>query len=96
MQWTPELLPYEWISEGTEKGAKLIRRYGINVHGDQFVRLAVEFAAAYATVKVLIPLRIILSIWLTPWFARNFIVPFVGLFRRRKPVSQTPPSANKP
>ena len=38
--------------QGVEKGAKLIRHYGINVKGDEFVRLAFEFAASYATVKV--------------------------------------------
>ena len=46
------MLPGEWMIQGVEKGAKLIRHYGINVHGDQFVRLAFEFAAAYARVKV--------------------------------------------
>ena len=51
-QWTPPVLPGEWLVQGTEKGAKLIRHYGIQVKGDQFVRLAFEFAAAYATVKV--------------------------------------------
>jgi len=56
------MLPGEWIVEGTEKGAKLIQRYGIQVTGDQFVRLALEFAAAYATVKVFVfcPLRMTL------------------------------------
>ena len=38
--------------QGVEKGAKLIRHYGINVSGEQFVALAFEFAAAYASVKV--------------------------------------------
>lgn len=45
------MLPGEWLVEGVEKGAKLIRHYGIRVSGDQFVRLAFEFAAAYASVK---------------------------------------------
>jgi hypothetical protein len=40
------------VVQGVEKGAKLIRHYGLNVKGDNFVRLAFEFAAAYATVKV--------------------------------------------
>ena len=49
------MLPGEWLAQGTEKGAKLIRHYGLQVTGDQFVRLAFEFAAAYATVKVFQP-----------------------------------------
>ena len=51
-QWTPQIFPGEWLVEGVEKGAKIIRHYGINVKGEQFVRLAFEFAAAYASVKV--------------------------------------------
>jgi Hypothetical protein FLILHELTA len=51
-QWTPSVLPEEWLVQGAEKGEKLIRHYGLEVKGDQFVRLAFEFAAAYATVKV--------------------------------------------
>src|SRR5271169_1497624 len=84
------------MTQGVEKGARLIRRYGINVHGEQFVRLAFEFAAAYASVKVwprskcslmgwvLLPVRMALSVWLTPWFARWTVIPFVGLFKRNK------------
>lgn len=46
------MLPGEWLAQGVEKGAKLIRHYGLEIEGDQFVKLAFEFAAAYATVKV--------------------------------------------
>lgn len=80
------MLPGEWMVQGVEKGTKLIRHYGINVHGEQFVRLAFEFAAAYASVKVLLPVRIALSVWLTPSFARWTVLPFVGLFKRKKKV----------
>ena len=43
--------------QGVEKGAKLIRHYGVNVKGDEFVKLAFEFAGAYASVKVNAPPR---------------------------------------
>lgn len=53
------------------------------------VRLVVEFATAYAVTKVLLPLRIVASVWATPWFARRAVVPilqrFRGVFRRGKP-----------
>ena len=52
-QWTPPGLPGEWVTQGTEKAAKLIRHYGLNVQGAQYVRLGFEFATAYAAVKVL-------------------------------------------
>jgi hypothetical protein len=50
--WTPPILPGEWLLQGVEKGAKVIRHYGVDVKGEQFVRMAFEFAAAWASVKV--------------------------------------------
>lgn len=43
-------------------------------------------ATAWAVVKALLPLRIGLSLWATPWFARVAVVPVLGLFRRAKKV----------
>ena len=45
-------------------------------------RVVVEFATAYAITKMLLPLRIIFSVWGTPWFARITIIPAMGLMRR--------------
>jgi len=36
------------------------------------------------------PVRIVVSAWLTPWFARWTVVPFIGLFRRK--VTDAPSS----
>ena len=36
------------------------------------------------------PLRIALSVWLTPWFARFTVLPFIRLFRRKKTVAAAP------
>ena len=33
-------------------------------------RILVEVATAYAITKVLLPVRVIASVWATPWFAR--------------------------
>jgi hypothetical protein len=38
-------------------------------------RWIVETATAYAVVKVLLPLRIVGSVWATPWFARVVVLP---------------------
>ncbi|KAL9114706.1 MAG: hypothetical protein Q9227_001384 [Pyrenula ochraceoflavens] len=43
--------------------------------GEDAVRLVVEAGTAYAIVKALLPLRIIMSAWMTPWFARWTVVP---------------------
>ena len=39
------------------------------------VRLVIEFATAYAITKALLPLRLIGSVWATPWFAMVVVVP---------------------
>lgn len=36
-------------------------------------RILVEVATAYAITKLLLPLRILGSVWATPWFARVFV-----------------------
>lgn len=38
-------------------------------------RLVLEGATAYGIVKATFPLRVMFSIFLTPWFARVFVVP---------------------
>jgi len=47
----------------------------------------VEFATAYALVKVLLPLRILLSVWGSPWFASFAVIPIgnatKSVFRRK-------------
>jgi hypothetical protein len=50
--------------------------------GEGGVRIVVEFATAYAITKALLPLRLILSVWTTPWFARISVIPFTNVVRR--------------
>ena len=50
--------------------------------GEGGVRLAVEFATAYAVTKMLLPVRLVFSVWATPAFARWTVVPVVGGVRR--------------
>ncbi|KAJ4377192.1 hypothetical protein N0V83_000015 [Neocucurbitaria cava] len=46
------------------------------------VRLVVEFATAYAIVKMFLVPRIVFSVWATPWFARITVIPVLGMFKR--------------
>ncbi|KAL1970778.1 hypothetical protein VTN77DRAFT_2612 [Rasamsonia byssochlamydoides] len=46
------------------------------------VRLVLEFATAYAITKALLPVRIAVSVWATPWFARVFVGPIGRGVRR--------------
>ena len=55
---------------------------------EQGVRLILEFATAYAITKALLPVRLVASVWATPWFARMVVGPVGkgvrGLFRWAK------------
>lgn len=89
-----------WISESDEReveeqtrqgNADRVEKQSISKwfnRGESATRWVVEFATAYAVVKVLLPLRILVSAWGSPWFARLAVIP-VGnatkaLFRRTK------------
>lgn len=58
-----------------------------------------RFATAYAVTKALLPLRLIVSVWGTPWFARVSVIPALGVVRRMfgkgsangKPTASSPP-----
>lgn len=47
-----------------------------------------ELATSYAIVKALLPIRLVLSVWATPWFARWTVLPVTsrlgGLFSGKK------------
>lgn len=53
--------------------------------GEKGTRLVVEVATAYAVVKLLMPVRLVLSVWATPWFARWTVVPVAGLVKKILP-----------
>lgn len=50
--------------------------------GEGGARWVVEFATAYAITKVLLPVRIVFSVWGTPWFARKTVIPVLGWVKR--------------
>ncbi len=47
-----------------------------------------RLATAYAITKSILPVRLVFSVWATPWFARISVVPVTNVFKRmfgRKP-----------
>ncbi|QKX61276.1 uncharacterized protein TRUGW13939_08424 [Talaromyces rugulosus] len=70
-----------WVDSEDAEAAKTASATGVNGDNSQLVteqkgvKLVFEFAAAYAVTKALLPLRIVASVWATPWFARVFIGP---------------------
>ncbi|KAH3678437.1 hypothetical protein WICMUC_001454 [Wickerhamomyces mucosus] len=45
-------------------------------------RIIIEGATAYGIVKATFPLRVIFSLFMTPWFARVLVNPIFNLFRK--------------
>ncbi|KAL2846097.1 hypothetical protein BJY01DRAFT_213585 [Aspergillus pseudoustus] len=54
----------------------------LNTEEKKGVRLVLEFATAYAVTKALLPVRIMGSVWATPWFARVVLAPVGRCVRR--------------
>ena len=61
--------------------------------GENGVRIVVELATAYAITKAFLPLRLVLSVSLTPWFARWTVLPVMarlkGMFGKKLPKGTT-------
>ncbi|KAK4501132.1 hypothetical protein PRZ48_006938 [Zasmidium cellare] len=76
-----------WISEDEGRGGRWWGR------GETGVRVVVELATAYAITKALLPVRLVGSVWATPWFARWTVLPITArvgrLFGRGKKVDAT-------
>lgn len=61
--------------------------------GETGSRILIEVATAYAITKVLLPVRIIFSVWATPWTARVFISRAFG--RTKSAVAGTSATVGK-
>lgn len=81
----PNYIPMEIPSWAIDQGAKIID-YGLSkitnweINSKDKMLIIIEGAYAFSIVKFLLPLRIIISLSLMPWFARWFIVPIVNIF----------------
>ncbi len=67
-----------------EEEKEIERRWHV---GEKESRILVEVATAYAITKVLLPMRILVSVWATPWFAKVVLGRVTGIFGRGKKVA---------
>lgn len=76
-----------WIEEREGESAVRVAQ-GEGVAPEQAlnggVRVVVEAAVAWAVVKALLPVRIAVSVWATPWFARVAVLPVLRAFGRAR------------
>ncbi|KAK5119839.1 hypothetical protein LTR85_007165 [Meristemomyces frigidus] len=95
--WLPPYISEgKWVNQGTEKFGRYLRRKGwISSEDDEEarsgrwwgrgeggVRVVVELATAYAITKALLPLRLVVSVWGTPWFATWTVLPVTAAVKR--------------
>ena len=77
-----------WIDDGEVPGADAKNgRLGQSAgkwwgRGEGGVRIVVELATAYAVTKLLLPVRLVFSVWATPAFARWTVLPVAGWAKR--------------
>jgi len=111
--WLPPYISEgKWVTEGIQMFGSWMRKRGwIGDNGEggaagmwwgrgeNGVRVVVELATAYAITKAFLPLRLVLSVSLTPWFARWTVIPVMarvkGMFGKRLPRGATASSVLK-
>lgn len=68
-----------------EGGGEEAEDEGMSGEGGEYgrgTRIVLEVATAYAVTKAILPLRIVGSVWATPWFARNVLGRVVDIVKR--------------
>lgn len=93
--YVPGFVPDLMIEKGTEFIKVMGERNGWNeLDGDAGARMVVQGAAAYGVVKILMPIRALISLALMPWFARWFVLPITRIFSRGKSSKRSSSSSS--
>lgn len=66
-----------WLGAEVDEYGGAARRGKWWGRGEGGVRILVEVATAWAVTKALLPLRLAVSVWATPWFARVGVLPLI-------------------
>ena len=82
--YTPIGIPDFLIEKGTAFIDVMADRNGwTSLKSEEGAKMVLQGAAAYAIVKVLLPVRAAFSLLAMPWFARWFVIPFTRMFQRK-------------
>lgn len=92
LDYVPLGMPDWLIENGSEFIRKMAQRnnWDIMLHAETGAKIVAQGAASYAIVKAVLPLRLIFSLWCTPWVARRVVGPILGAFKRAKKTSTGP------
>lgn len=105
----PQVAEWTWVKQGMEKWGRYAKKKGWVNDEDKAeegledgAKVVLELATAWALTKGLLPVRLIGSVWATPWFARVLVQPVSGIFRKTmqrsggKVARQSPGASNSP
>ncbi|KAK3845463.1 MAG: hypothetical protein J3R72DRAFT_435845 [Linnemannia gamsii] len=76
--------PEQAIEEGNRFVGRVAKYYGWDMESADGARTMLNMATSYAVVKALMPLRLALCVWMTPWTATRIISPAMNFWRRFK------------
>ncbi|KAF9969348.1 hypothetical protein BGZ73_008334 [Actinomortierella ambigua] len=76
--------PEQALEEGNKFVGRVAKYYGwdIDPSTTDGARIMLNMASSYALVKALLPMRVALCLWMTPWTATRIISPVMNLWRK--------------
>ncbi|KAI5951846.1 hypothetical protein KGF54_004921 [Candida jiufengensis] len=79
-------LPQWAISKGAKVMDSMMGKFDWNLNTADKFSVIVEGAYAFTIVKFLLPIRVVISLYFMPWFARWFILPITNIFSNMKEI----------
>ncbi|KAF9178196.1 hypothetical protein BGZ51_008031 [Haplosporangium sp. Z 767] len=76
--------PESAMEEGGRFVTRVAKYYNWSLEGTDGARVMLNMATSYALVKALLPLRLALCVWMTPWTATRIVSPIMNIWRRFK------------
>ncbi|KAL6452338.1 hypothetical protein SBY92_001596 [Candida maltosa Xu316] len=88
----PNYVPLEIPTWAIDQGAKVIdyvlsKMTDWEINSKQKMSMIIEGAYAFSIIKFLLPVRIVVSLYLMPWFAKWFVVPISNIFGNIKKIA---------
>ncbi|KAG0208837.1 hypothetical protein BGX28_000312 [Mortierella sp. GBA30] len=74
--------PDQAMEEGNRFVGRVAKYYGWDLEGAEGARVMLNMATSYAVVKALLPVRLALCVWMTPWTATRIVSPVINFWKR--------------
>ncbi|KAG0241677.1 hypothetical protein BGW41_005552 [Actinomortierella wolfii] len=76
--------PEQALEEGNKFVGRVAKYYGWNIDPSTTdgARMMLNMASSYALVKALMPVRIALCLWMTPWTATRIVSPVMNVWKK--------------